>query len=715
MPTTASADGGLSLTQLMAKFPDGKYWDSYIGHNNPDGYTDTPCGHSFPAGTYNTTCTEFEYGRQCYGFANKCFYDVYGRLPKASEEVDNLNGVKAGDIIRYRNDSHSVFVAMVDGEYIMLGECNWDWKCGILWGRWTTKSDLQETLTYRYSAPYEMPIFNGKNGYANIGSEMNCDFGFANYKGQVRSLTYELQDLYDYDKTMQNWTFERQSDGSYKIRSDYDKKYLATTSTSPTANSGVCMQTSSNSQAQKWYLFKLDDRTYIIKSACADLVLSNFEGANNEEMRMKKCLFDDNQEFYIVANTFEMDLYENYINNKDSIFAKTILEKYPFASMTQINSCIYAMHDLANTRTDGWRQFVFKSEALDYMAKLNYDFPTVSGDFNGDGYDDVAQFTMTEGNNVNIDVMYSGGDSFVMIRNRWQSGVGWNVGMFTHRMIAGDFNGDKKDDICAFYDYGKGKCRAFVWLSTDKGFKLEWNFWLMDSGFYANNINDRVVACDVNGDGKDDLCAFYDYGKGECRAFVWQSTGSSFKMNWNYWYMKSGFDSSRINTRVVTGDYNGDKKDDICAFYDYGKGECRAFVWESTNGTFSLKWNYWYMGSGFDAKRLNGRVTAGDYNGDKKDDICAFYDYGKGELRAFVWQSTGSTLKLNWNWWYMKSGFYSDNLTGRVVSGDFNGDGKDDVGAYYCYSAGADQTKGRMFVYQSSGSNFNLKWNWYFG
>ena len=398
---------------------------------------------------------------------------------------------------------------------------------------------------------------------------------------------------------------------------------------------------------------------------------------------------------------------EHYVTPSVEKAKEIIWRSYPFASESQING-IY--NELKSKKTT----FSY-NDLINSASKLNYEFPTVSGDFNGDGKDDVAQFTMNTTNTAQIDVMYSDGSKFTRKNNVWNSGTGWNVSMFTHRMVVGDFNGDKKDDIAAFYDYGKGECRVFVWESTSNGFKLQWNYWHMFSGYYPTRINDRVVAGDFNGDGKDDICAFYDYGKGECRGFVWESTGSNFNMNWNYWYMPSGFDASRLNTRIVTGDYNGDKKDDICAFYDYGNVECRAFVWESGNKKLNLKWNYWYMSSGFTASRLNGRVTAGDYNGDGKDDICAFYDYGKGELRAFVWQSTGSTLKLNWNWWYMKSGFYSDNLTGRVVTGDFNGDKKDDVGAYYCYSAGAEQGKGRMFVYRSVGTEFKLDWNWYLG
>ena len=406
--------------------------------------------------------------------------------------------------------------------------------------------------------------------------------------------------------------------------------------------------------------------------------------------------------------------YEEYID-----LIKSYTSKKPLVVNPDAGGTYYIFYqkgsDGAKVDLTGYSKYYCSGNNVDgfIITAIRDDFylPTVSGDFNGDGVDDVAQFTMNEPFVTQIDLYTSDKSKFTKRSNVWNSGKGFNVDMFTHRLVAGDFNGDKKDDICVFYDYGKGECRAFVWESTGTGFKLNWNFWYMQNGFYPSHINDKIAVGDFNADGKDDICAFYDYGKGECRAFVWQSRGSNFKLDWNYWYMKSGFYADRVASRVTAGDFNGDKKSDICAFYDYGKGECRAFVWQSRGNDFKLDWNYWYMKSGFYADKLDFRVTSGDYNNDKKSDICAFYDYGKGELRAFVWRSIGNAFKLDWNWWYMPSGFYSDNLTGRVVSGDFNGDKKTDVGAYYYYTDGSE--KGRIFVFRSAGNSFKLDWNWY--
>ncbi len=401
------------------------------------------------------------------------------------------------------------------------------------------------------------------------------------------------------------------------------------------------------------------------------------------------------------AKNADADVAFKEINTSSII--SSVRSKYPYATDKQIYSCI---GEVAKSKPN-----FSTSDVVNYASKLNYDFPTVTGDFDGDGKADTAQFYSVKHNQAYLDVMYSTGSNFER-STVWDSGRGWYVDSFKDDMLVGDFNGDGMDDIAAFYDYGNGQSRLFVWISTCRGFKLQWGWWYMKSGFYNSNITGRVVAGDFNGDGKDDICALYDYGKGQMRAFVWQSTGSAFNLKWGWWHMQSGFYGKDYTDRMVAGDFNGDGKDDVCGFYDYGKGETRAFVWQSGGDSFSLKWDYWYMKNGFYPSAMNNRMVAGDFDGDGKDDICGFYDYGKGELRAFVWHANGNNkFSLQWGWWYMPSGFYGSTITDHVTAGDFDGDGKCDIGAYYRYNNGT----GREFVYKSSGTKFDLKWNWWFG
>ena len=112
--------------------------------------------------------------------------------------------------------------------------------------------------------------------------------------------------------------------------------------------------------------------------------------------------------------------------------------------------------------------------------------------------------------------------------------------------MAGDFNADGKDDIAALYDYGGGTCQMHVFLTNSAGTEVEGGYWqtwyaCTTAGYYyANQVTGRMVAGDFNGDGKDDIAALYDYtyydatDSGQVQVF--RSTGTDFasKAWWSY-------------------------------------------------------------------------------------------------------------------------------------------------------------------------------------
>lgn len=151
---SVNAASNMTLAQLQAKFPAGKYWN-HAGSsvNNPDGYTSTPCTHHGSCSYYGKCgCNSFGNSIQCFGFANKLAYDAFGSL-YTSWGITSLNNLKAGDVIRYKNNGHSIFVTAVNGDTITYGDCNSDGHCKIRWGATISKSTVASTLTAVYSAP----------------------------------------------------------------------------------------------------------------------------------------------------------------------------------------------------------------------------------------------------------------------------------------------------------------------------------------------------------------------------------------------------------------------------------------------------------------------------------------------------------------------------------------------------------------------------------
>ncbi|MCR5149794.1 MAG: InlB B-repeat-containing protein [Clostridiales bacterium] len=163
----------MSLISLQEKFPDGYYWNHGRAANNPDGYTSTPCTHH-PNDTgcsYGGSCgcNSFYNAIQCAGYALKCGYDVTGFRPNGgaggwskSTSKSSIDSIKAGDVVRYRNDGHSIYITGVDGDKVYFTDCNWGHQCKIRWEASVSKSTLKDSFTYCYVGPYDVGIFTIK-------------------------------------------------------------------------------------------------------------------------------------------------------------------------------------------------------------------------------------------------------------------------------------------------------------------------------------------------------------------------------------------------------------------------------------------------------------------------------------------------------------------------------------------------------------------------
>lgn len=158
------APQAVSIKKLREKFPAGKYWNHGSGPNNPNGYTSSPCNHHFGSGCeYNGSCgcNSFNMAIQCMGYAEKCGYDATDSNPRTSGEwkktssTSALDNLKAGDIVRYKNDGHSVYVIRVSGDTVTITDCNSDNHCIIRWDATISKSTLRSSFSYVRVAPFD--------------------------------------------------------------------------------------------------------------------------------------------------------------------------------------------------------------------------------------------------------------------------------------------------------------------------------------------------------------------------------------------------------------------------------------------------------------------------------------------------------------------------------------------------------------------------------
>jgi hypothetical protein len=253
----------------------------------------------------------------------------------------------------------------------------------------------------------------------------------------------------------------------------------------------------------------------------------------------------------------------------------------------------------------------------------NRRFVTKVGDFNGNGRDDIAAFrpgngswyvALSDGTRF---VPYAGGQPIGGMDQSWLTGFA--DGSFV--TMVGDFDGDGKDDIAAF---SPSNGRWYVALSDGTRFVPYAGgqpaagadaYWL--DGWASENF--VTVVGDFNGDGKDDLAAFqFSIGRwyvalSDGTRFVPYAGGRPAAGADAYWL--DGWAKGRSSV-VLVGDFNGDGKDDI-AVYKPDTGIWQIALSDGTqfipSNAFSL--GTWVTGSCW-------VPLVGDFNGDGIDDLA---------------------------------------------------------------------------------------------
>ncbi len=314
------------------------------------------------------------------------------------------------------------------------------------------------------------------------------------------------------------------------------------------------------------------------------------------------------------------------------------------------------------------------------IASATTGLPTRS-DFNGDGFDDVAAVYDVGSAQTKVPVWNGGANGLGVPEFKWDSTAGqWDA--WKSRWLTGDFNGDGRSDAAAFYNYGNGNVSLFVSHSTATGFGPMEHKWNGGAGNTAAETS-RIVAGDFNGDGKADIAAFYDLGGAATRLYVWNGTASGFDAPVLKWDSGAG-QWDQWKATYLAGDHNGDGRMDITAVYNYGDNSVTLFVIEATADGFKapahkLGVTGWNNGQ--------ARYITGDFNGDGRADVGAFYNYVNDEAKLLVFNATPSGFD-GWTSKWSSGLWNAPAQSARVVAGDYTGDGKADVVAFYNHNDG---------------------------
>ncbi|WP_410588436.1 FG-GAP-like repeat-containing protein [Amycolatopsis sp. lyj-23] len=298
-------------------------------------------------------------------------------------------------------------------------------------------------------------------------------------------------------------------------------------------------------------------------------------------------------------------------------------------------------------------------------------------DFTGDGKDDIATFT--RGTAADAYAATSDGTKFVGNEQKWND----NLAGDGEIPLSGDFNGDGKVDSIVFKRGSSGDVVVALSDGTKFGTPTLWHD-------YFGIAAEIPAVGDFNGDGKDDIATFVRGSAAD--VYVALSDGTKFGTS-SLWH---DYFAANDETPEI-GDFNGDGKDDIATFTRGTTGD--VYVALSDGAKFVGNEQKWHDYFGIAAEI----PAVGDFNGDGKDDIATFVRGTVGDV--YVSLSDGTKFGTS-SLWHDYFGIQAE----IPAVGDFDGDGKADLGLFVRGSA-AD-----VFVALSDGTEFgtSAKWHDYF-
>ncbi|MFB9627594.1 FG-GAP-like repeat-containing protein [Nonomuraea helvata] len=244
----------------------------------------------------------------------------------------------------------------------------------------------------------------------------------------------------------------------------------------------------------------------------------------------------------------------------------------------------------------------------------------LTGDFTGDGKDDIVTFT--QGANADVYVAPSTGTGFGAAA-KWHD----DFALSGEIPAVGDVNGDGKDDIVTFTRGSNADVYVALSTGTSFGAGQKWHDWFaLDGEFPALG--------DVNGDRKDDLIVFTQGSTADVYVALSTGTGFGAAAKWH-----DDFAPGAEQPRV--GDFNGDGKDDIATFTNNPAADVYVALSSGTGFGAAAKWHDDFAPAG-------EFPYVGDYDGDGKDDIVTFTKGSSNDV--FVATSTGTAFGAGLKW-----------------------------------------------------------------
>ncbi|MET0235062.1 MAG: RICIN domain-containing protein [Kibdelosporangium sp.] len=189
-------------------------------------------------------------------------------------------------------------------------------------------------------------------------------------------------------------------------------------------------------------------------------------------------------------------------------------------------------------------------------------------------------------------------------------------------------------------------------------------------------VTTAPVPDDTNGDRRGDITVMFDQGDGRTAAWNFLGTANGFASGYIGWDSGANGGFPAYRTTSVRGDFDNDGRTDLAVFREDPDRKVRLYFLQSDGNRFIALGDPEWAGTTYHLSYM--RVVAGDFDADGDDDIAVFQGYPGNQTKLWVHTANGGRFGepvLQWD-----SGAAGLNVTtASYVAGDFDGDGRADI------------------------------------
>ncbi len=267
------------------------------------------------------------------------------------------------------------------------------------------------------------------------------------------------------------------------------------------------------------------------------------------------------------------------------------------------------------------------------------------GDFNGDGKDEVVVYNATNWNKEYMGLLADDGkDGLRLIRRYADKITGWQFHK-NDRFMVTNFNGNARQDLVVFNGSDWSSPYFGLLRSNGTSFTVIKRYDKTFAGWQMRK-GDQFYVGDFTGDGKDDLFV-WNGGDWSIRYLaMMRSNGSSYTMVKRYDNTLPGWQMAKGDQHYV-GDFDGNGRSDLYVFNGSDWNKAYLGMVRSNGSSLSTTRRYDGNAPGWQMRR-NDQHYIGDIDGNGRADLFVYNhkDWGTEYLGTMI--STGSGLKCNW-------------------------------------------------------------------